>query len=78
MITYGVTESPFGGVKDSGIGRVNGELGLKGYCQTQSIVIDRWGGKSEPLWYPYTEKKLRLIRRMMRFLWGTSIGRFLS
>jgi acyl-CoA reductase-like NAD-dependent aldehyde dehydrogenase len=78
MITYGVTESPFGGVKDSGIGRVNGELGLKGYCQTQSIVIDRWGGKSEPLWYPYTEKKFKLFRRMMRFLWGTSIGRFLS
>jgi acyl-CoA reductase-like NAD-dependent aldehyde dehydrogenase len=78
MITYGVTESPFGGVKDSGIGRVNGELGLKGYCQTQSIVIDRWGGRSEPLWYPYTEKKFKLFRRMRRLLWGTSIGRFLS
>jgi acyl-CoA reductase-like NAD-dependent aldehyde dehydrogenase len=78
MVTYGVTESPFGGVKESGIGRVNGEMGLKGYCVTQSIVVDRWGRKTEPLWYPYTEKKIALLKRMMRFLWGTSLGRLLS
>jgi acyl-CoA reductase-like NAD-dependent aldehyde dehydrogenase len=78
MVTYGVVESPFGGVKNSGIGRVNGEMGLKGFCQTQSIVIDRFGGKSELLWYPYTRRKLGRIKRLMRVLWGTSLGRFLS
>ena len=78
MITYGVTESPFGGVKQSGIGRVNGEMGLKGYCNVQSIVIDRMGAKSEPLWYPYSSEKLGRMKKMMRFLWGTSLGRFLS
>jgi len=78
MLTYGVTESPFGGVKDSGIGRVNGELGLKGYCRVQSILIDRFGGKTEPLWYPYSARKLRLFRRALRMLWGTSLGRLLS
>ena len=78
MITYGVTESPFGGVKQSGIGRVNGEMGLKGYCNVQSIVIDRMGAKSEPLWYPYSNDKLGRMKKMMRFLWGTSLGRFLS
>ena len=45
MLTYGIPESPFGGVKESGIGRVNGELGLKGYCHVQSIVVDRFGAK---------------------------------
>ena len=54
MLTYGVTESPFGGVKESGIGRVNGEQGLRGYCRMQSILIDRFGGKTEPLWFPYS------------------------
>ena len=78
MITYAMPESPFGGVKQSGIGRVNGERGLEGFCQTQSIVIDRLGGKTEPLWYPYSEKKLDRIKRMMRVLWGTSLGRLLS
>jgi acyl-CoA reductase-like NAD-dependent aldehyde dehydrogenase len=78
MITYGVTESPFGGVKESGIGRVNGEQGLKGYCYVQSVVIDRLGGKSEVLWYPYSARKLSLIARMVRFLWGTPLGRLFS
>ena len=78
MLTYGVTESPFGGVKESGIGRVNGELGLKSFCNTRSILIDRIGGKSEPVWFPYTARKTNILKRMMRILWGTSLGRFLS
>jgi succinate-semialdehyde dehydrogenase/glutarate-semialdehyde dehydrogenase len=78
MVTYGVTESPFGGVKESGIGRVNGELGLKGFCHTRSIVIDRLGGKSEPTWFPYSARKTNTLTRVLRVLWGTSLGRFLS
>jgi acyl-CoA reductase-like NAD-dependent aldehyde dehydrogenase len=77
-ITYAVAESPFGGTKDSGIGRVNGEQGLKSFCRIQSIVIDRMGGKSEPLWYPYTTRKTKMVKRIMRLLWGTPLGRWLS
>jgi succinate-semialdehyde dehydrogenase/glutarate-semialdehyde dehydrogenase len=78
MLTYGVTESPFGGIKESGIGRVNGEQGLKSFCHTRSIVIDRLGGRSEPIWYPYTARKLKGLQRAMRAVWGTSLGRLLS
>jgi acyl-CoA reductase-like NAD-dependent aldehyde dehydrogenase len=72
---YGIAESPFGGVKESGIGRVNGELGLKGCCHVQSVIIDRWSGKGEYLWYPYTGRKLRFIRRAMDFLYRSPLGR---
>lgn len=78
MVTYGVTESPFGGIKESGIGRVNGDAGLKGFCHTQSIVVDRLGGKTEPTWFPHTARKTRTLKRVMRVLWGSSLGRFLS
>ena len=78
MLTYGIAESPFGGVKDSGIGQVNGEIGLRSFCHAQSILIDRFGAKSELLWYPYTAKKTNLLRRLMRILWGTPLGRLLS
>jgi acyl-CoA reductase-like NAD-dependent aldehyde dehydrogenase len=78
MLTYGVPESPFGGVKESGIGRVNGEMGLRSYCNTQSILIDRMGAKNEALWYPYSARKLSLIQRAIKVLWGTSLGRLLS
>ena len=78
LISYAATESPFGGVKDSGIGRVNGDVGLRSYCHTQSIVIDRFGGRSEAMWFPYSMRKQKLVERMMRLLWGTSLGRWLS
>jgi len=78
MLTYGVTESPFGGLKDSGVGQVNGEIGLRSFCHAQSILIDRFGAKSEVLWYPYSGRKLSLLRRAMRVLWGTPLGRLFS
>jgi succinate-semialdehyde dehydrogenase/glutarate-semialdehyde dehydrogenase len=78
MITYGIPEAPFGGVKHSGFGRVNGELGLKSYCRVQSIVVDRFGGKSEWIWYPYDARKARFLRRAMRWVWGSPLGRWLS
>jgi acyl-CoA reductase-like NAD-dependent aldehyde dehydrogenase len=78
MLTYGIPESPFGGAKESGIGRVNGELGLKSQCRVQSIVVDRVGSKSELLWYPYDARKARRVRRLMRWMWGTPLGRWLS
>jgi acyl-CoA reductase-like NAD-dependent aldehyde dehydrogenase len=78
MITYGMAEAPFGGRKESGIGQVNGEIGLRSYCHAQSIAVDRFGGKGELLWFPYTARKTRLLQRAMRFLWGTPLGRLLS
>jgi len=78
MLTYGVTESPFGGVKESGLGRVNGEIGLQSFSRLQSILVDRFGGRSEFLWYPYTARKLKILKRAMRAVWGGALGRFLS
>ena len=39
MITYGVTESPFGGVKESGMGREGGSLGLMDYLDPKYVKI---------------------------------------
>jgi succinate-semialdehyde dehydrogenase/glutarate-semialdehyde dehydrogenase len=77
-ITYGVTESPYGGVKQSGIGRVNGEQGLHGMCHTRSILIDRIGTRAEVIWFPYTARKTAWMKRILRTVWGTSLGRWLA
>ncbi|WP_101760427.1 aldehyde dehydrogenase family protein [Oceanicoccus sp. KOV_DT_Chl] len=77
-ITYGTAEAPFGGVKNSGVGQVNGETGMKGYCHAMPIVIDRFG-KADNLaaGYPYSAEKIEGMKKFMNFLWRNPIGRFL-
>jgi succinate-semialdehyde dehydrogenase/glutarate-semialdehyde dehydrogenase len=75
VIAHSIPESPFGGVRESGIGRVNGELGLKGFCHVQSVVIRRFGRKRELLGYPYTTRKARFLRRAVDLLYRSPFGR---
>ena len=77
-MVYGVLEAPFGGMKESGVGQVNGESGLKGYCFAQPILTDRFGGRQTAERYPYSEKADEGLRRFARFLYGGPIGRWLS
>ena len=77
-VTYAVAEAPFGGRKHSGIGQVNGEVGVRGYCHAMPILIDRFGGKELPAGYPYTQKKAEGMKKLMNFLWTTPVGRWLS
>jgi succinate-semialdehyde dehydrogenase/glutarate-semialdehyde dehydrogenase len=77
-MSYGVPAAPFGGRKESGIGQVNGEVGVRGYCHAMPILIDRFGGKELPAGYPYTQKKAEGMKKLMNLLWTTPIGRWLS
>jgi succinate-semialdehyde dehydrogenase/glutarate-semialdehyde dehydrogenase len=77
-MTYRIAEAPFGGRKQSGIGQVNGETGLKGYCHAQPIITDRSGGKRTANQYPYSLKSDARMQRLVRFLYGTPLGRWLS
>ncbi len=77
-ITYGLPEAPFGGVKSSGLGQVNGPTGLRGYCHAMPISTDRRGKGKIQGGYPYTEKANQGMQKFIRFLWGGSIGRWLS
>ena len=77
-VGYGVPAAPFGGVKESGLGRVNGEVGMRGYCHAVPIIIERFGGKKLPAGYPHSEKKVKGMKQFMRLLWGTPLGTWLS
>jgi len=66
MVGFLASDVPFGGWKDSGIGYRHGETGIKKFCRAESLVITRFGGKRELLWFPYTEKRRNLLARLTR------------
>jgi succinate-semialdehyde dehydrogenase/glutarate-semialdehyde dehydrogenase len=77
-MTYGCPEAPFGGRKQSGVGHVNGESGLKSYCQPLPIITDRFGGKQARSFYPYTARKDAGLRRIIRLVFDSPLRRLLG
>lgn len=61
MLTEGQPFLPFGGRKQSGFGRVHGAEGLLGWTASKAIIVDKQSSKIEANWYPYTQKKYRLL-----------------
>ncbi len=70
LINGGMPEAPFGGLKDSGFGRVLGDDSLKELCEVKHINLDRIATQSEPLWFPYTDKGLAIARKATKLLFG--------
>ncbi len=72
-MAYGAPEAPFGGMKNSGVGQVNGLHALRSYTHQQPILIDRWAQKTERHWYPHTPKTVEEIDGMIRYIYGTAL-----
>jgi acyl-CoA reductase-like NAD-dependent aldehyde dehydrogenase len=60
---------PFGGVKESGIGRYHGDEGYRIFCHEKSLLIDRGWLPSEVHWFPY-QNKLTPFRTLVANLYG--------
>jgi succinate-semialdehyde dehydrogenase/glutarate-semialdehyde dehydrogenase len=77
-ITCGVQEASSGGRKESGLGQVKDEVGLRSYCHALPIVIERFGRKRARGSYPYRRKSEDRLQKLIRFMWRSRLGRWLS
>ncbi|MBW7857766.1 MAG: aldehyde dehydrogenase family protein, partial [Leptonema sp. (in: Bacteria)] len=70
MTNYILSDVPFGGQKESGIGRVYGKEGFRSFCDMQSVMEDRFGMSKELWWFPYSIKVENLFKTVTRLLFG--------
>src|SRR5437762_5371410 len=73
LYTHAAPETPWGGVKASGLGRVHGKHGLRDLSEVRHVNLERFNFPA--FWYyPYGAKGYRLGRKVYGTLIGTSLG----
>jgi succinate-semialdehyde dehydrogenase/glutarate-semialdehyde dehydrogenase len=63
LYNHGCPEVPWGGVKQSGIGRVHGDAALRDFCEVRHIATERIGLTIPQLLFPYLQGKHALVKR---------------
>jgi hypothetical protein len=75
LMSHGLTETPWGGFRDSGIGRGHGAFAFEEVTVPQ-VVVEDWLtlAKRNVFWHPYSEEVYRGLKGVMSGLYGSSIG----
>jgi betaine-aldehyde dehydrogenase len=76
LVNYLAYSVPMAGWKESGVGSRWGPAGIRKYCRTESLVISRLARtKAEPMWFPYSARKSRIMRAVTGFVNSRGLGK---
>ncbi len=79
LMSHGLHETPWGGFKQSGIGRTHGRIGFDEMTQVQCVVDDWLPLVHRDLWWhPYGPGVYRGVKGLIEFLYGHGILRRLA
>ena len=70
LSSFACPETPWGGVKQSGIGRTHSIHGLRELCETRHVNYDRISLPKEIWWYPYKKGTFTALLRGAKLLFG--------
>ena len=74
-LTYMAMELPFGGVRGSGFGRLNGREGLRACTNIKAVLDDRFPIHFPAKVYPVGEKSTELAREVLKLLYQRSLSK---
>jgi succinate-semialdehyde dehydrogenase/glutarate-semialdehyde dehydrogenase len=66
LYTHGIAQTPWGGVKQSGLGRTHGRLGLMELVAPHHVHVNRLAFLQDVWWFNYTPGAARLFRSLAR------------
>ncbi len=66
LYTHGIAQTPWGGMKQSGLGRTHGRLGLLELVAPQHVHVNRLARLHDFWWFNYTPRAGRLFRGFAR------------
>jgi hypothetical protein len=72
---YMANELPFGGVRGSGFGRLNGREGLRACTNIKSVVADRFPLHRPVRLYPVQEKDYAVTKHTVELIYGSGLWR---
>ncbi|MBI1908626.1 MAG: aldehyde dehydrogenase family protein [Deltaproteobacteria bacterium] len=64
VYTYAVPQTPWGGPKESGIGRTHGRQGFLELVEPRHIHINRIAGMKDLWWYSYNESRIKVLKAL--------------
>ena len=79
LMSHGLHETPWGGFKQSGIGRTHGRIGFDEMTQVRCVVDDVMPLLKRDLWwYPHGPDVYGGLLGLLEFLYGRGLGRRLA
>lgn len=80
MYTHGLSETPWGGLKDSGFGRVHSDFGFLEFVNAKHIHKENWWAVpfKSLWWFPYTSHQSNVFRLFMETMFRRSWRRKFS
>ncbi|MBI2889208.1 MAG: aldehyde dehydrogenase family protein [Nitrospirae bacterium] len=72
-VTYGIAQTPWGGWKQSGIGRTHGSIGIREMVEIRHVHTNRGFRMSNPMWFKYDRKKSEVVPAALDLLYGRGV-----
>ena len=73
LVTHGMPETPWGGVKSSGVGHTHGDDSLRHMCVQRHVNYDRLPTlRRDPIWYPYGPRLYDILSKLVVLVYHDS------
>lgn len=79
LMSHGVAQTPWGGLKESGIGRSHGKLGFEEMTEPQVVINELLHRSTRNVWWhPYSETVYNGLRGTIDLFYGKRVGKRLE